>query len=154
MQHHPNQGSETWPLHRVDSNDIEQVMQCDHSDASGSDQTDWQMDQHREYDHRNANDPNHLQLQREVKIDVEPYDHPDESEFQQHEPKPALDQKFGQFRLTFAARHLQKSARPGQKHKNRRAKVRDPASEEKQDAGPGEVRGIKIQHVTMNEFAR
>jgi hypothetical protein len=49
---------------------------------------------------------------------------------------------------------LQKSARPGQKHKDRRAKVRDPTRKEEQDVRPREVRGVEIQHVAMNEFAR
>ena len=43
---------------------------------------------------------------------------------------------------------------PGQKHEDRRAKVRDPAREEDQDVRPGEVRGLEIHHITMNEFAR
>jgi hypothetical protein len=65
-----------------------------------------------------------------------------------------LDEESGHLRFAFAPGQLQKSARSGQEYEDRRAKVRDPTGEEERDVRPHEIRGVEIQHVAMDEFAR
>ena len=107
-----------------------------------------------ENNHRDADDPDHLQESNEPKVGIKGDTELHERHFEQDQPQPARHQKPRQLRLALAARKLQVRTRAGEKHEDGRAEVCDPAREEQRDVRARQIGRIKLQRRVVNEVAR
>src|SRR5258706_11304548 len=121
MQKHPNPRPRPETL-RTDR--IEQIVQSYNGHSDGADHAHRQTEQTGQDDHAPAKHPDHL-TEIELIVKVETDIEPDHRDFQDHQPKSARYQEPGQFRPW-----LIRKIRSGtcEKHKHRRAEMRDPAS--------------------------
>src|SRR6185369_3824033 len=92
-----------WPVPTGNTDGIEQVVKRDHKQPDRRDHALRQVDQHGENNHRDPDDPDHLQEPEEpnvrIKEDAELY----ERQLEKDQPEPARHQKPRQLGLALAA---------------------------------------------------
>src|SRR6185503_2919042 len=103
------------------------------------------MNKCREDDHRYADDPDHLEKTEEPDIEIEEDTKLHQRDFEQDQPQTSRDEKLRQLSFALPARKLQIHTSAGEKHKDRRTEVCDPACEEQCHVRASRIRRIELE---------
>src|SRR5258708_4688019 len=106
-------------------------MKCDHRETETRNDFQRQMNQRGEYDHRDANNPDHLKKKEQFRVYAESHEESNHGNLKNDQPQSACDQKARQLALAFATGKLQIRSSAREKDKYRCAEVGYPAREKK-----------------------